>query len=531
MLKAKGDMSLYTASKLYTAEQSRLVDKNTIDSGVAGFSLMQKAGLAAFECIQEHWPKAPLHIFCGAGNNGGDGFVIASLAKQKGIAVQVYFIAQPENLVNEAAAAYQMAVQSSVDIQLIEDASISHTDFHALLQKGLIIDALLGTGLQQRPRPLAAKIINIMNNSLLPIFAIDVPSGLNSDTGVAIAEAIRAHSTLSFITQKRGLFTAEGPELSGECFFTDLDAPHAAYDFILNSTVNYLDLASLLALVPARDKAAHKGSMGHVAVVGGDTGMAGAAILSATAAARMGAGLTTLASRKETIHALLIAQPEIMAKEIVAATDISGLLAKASIIALGPGLGQSDWAQQLLSQVAASSLLQVWDADALNLLALEQKTYDNSVSFLCDHRVITPHPAEAGRLLEMTTADIQADRFAAVQKLQDIYGGVVVLKGAGSLICWREGDRQQLALCPYGNPAMATGGTGDVLTGVIAGLLAQHDLINVHVPIAHWVCLAVCLHGAAADALVAKEGERGLLAGDLIGKIRQLLNQKSDSSC
>ena len=529
MLKAKNESALYTANQLYTAQQSRLVDKKTVATGVAGFALMQKAALAAFDCIQLHWPQRPLHIFCGGGNNGGDGLVIATLAKKQGIAAHVYLLAEPGKLKNEAAQAYQLAQQTAVELHIIDQQRISDNDFSARLSSGLIVDALLGTGIQQRPRALIAKVISIINASCLPVFAIDVPSGLNSDSGFAVAEVVKAQATLSFITQKRGLFTADGPEFSGQRLFNDLDAPEVAYQSIEGMTVNCLQLPGLLAAVPKRDKGAHKGSMGHVAIVGGDIGMAGAAILSSTAAARMGAGLTTMASRQETIQALLMCQPEIMAKAMRTGRDVVDVLTKATVVAIGPGLGQSKWAQVLLAQVAVCNLPQVWDADALNLLAQQQRQLGQRKTDLLPQRVITPHPAEAARLLGLSTEEVQQDRFAAAQKLQQIYGGVVVLKGAGSLICWQDNGVQQLALCPYGNPAMATGGMGDVLTGVIAGLLAQQDLFNLTQPMAHWVCLAVCLHGAAADALVEKEGERGLLASDLIGKIRQLLNQKVDS--
>ncbi|NRB37267.1 MAG: NAD(P)H-hydrate dehydratase [Pseudomonadales bacterium] len=533
MLEDGGNKPLYTGEHfvvaqhivsnghLYTADQSRQVDNNTIESGVAGFALMQKAGLAAFQLIQQYWPGESLYIFCGGGNNGGDGFVIATLAKQQGISAKVYFVGRAENLVHEAAAAYQMALQSGVDIQTVDNTGLSHDAFHGVLQEGLVVDALLGTGIQQRPRPMAASIINVMNNTVLPILSIDIPSGLNSDTGIAMAEVVRADKTLSFITQKRGLYLADGPKFAGQRYFDDLNAPDEVYDEIFGQSVILLDLPTLLSNVPARDKAAHKGSMGHVAVVGGEVGMSGAAILTATAAARMGAGLTTLASRAETVNALLIAQPEIMAKVMTEASDISALLAKASVVAIGPGLGQLDWAQALLSQVAACNLPQVCDADALNVLAQQ---HHRSESVFCDHRIITPHPGEAARLLDVSTTQVQADRIAAVQKLQNLYGGIAVLKGAGTLVCWQVHDEQHVALCPYGNAAMASGGMGDVLTGVIAGLLAQRDLSHFQAHFSLIVCLAVCLHGAAADDLAEIEGERGLLAGDLIGRIRQRLN-------
>lgn len=522
---------------LYTAEQSRQCDNNAIVGGIAGFELMQRAGLAAFKLIQSSWAQAPLYIFAAGGNNGGDGLVIATLAQEQGLAVTVYFLARPEKLKNEALLAYQKAL--TVGVKVVDcHVSLAPEVTQALHESnGVIVDALLGTGIQQAPRALMAEAIMLINSSALPVLAIDVPSGLNSDSGITTGAAIKANKTISFITRKRGVYTGSGPQLAAERVFDSLRVPAEAYLDQAQEVVGLLALPLLLDQLLPRDKAAHKGCFGHVAVIGGNEGMAGAALLAAGAAARTGSGLITLASRETTLAAMLTLQPEVMGLALTSAQQLQVILKKVSVIALGPGLGQDVWAQELLTQVSQSHLPQVLDADALNLLALQRQA---GLAVYNTHRVLTPHPAEAARLLGITTAEVQLDRFQAVKQLQQLYGGMIVLKGVGSLLCWdqysfglhlgvAESDSSaRISLCPYGNPGMASGGMGDVLTGVIASLLAQSESTNAEDNV-RAVCLAVCLHAKAADILAETYGERGLLAGDLAAQIRLLLNNKVGS--
>jgi len=261
----------------------------------------------------------------------------------------------------------------------------------------------------------------------------------------------------------------------------------------------------LRAWLPPRPRASHKGDYGHVLVVGGDHGMAGAVRLAGEAAARVGSGLVSVATRLDHAAVIAAARPELMCHGVECARDLCVLLQRASVVAIGPGLGQSAWARELLAALLQTHSPLVVDADALNLLAQEPTRRD--------HWILTPHPGEAARLLDMTTGQIQADRLYAVQALQQRYGGVCVLKGAGSLVC----ASGSIAICEAGNPGMASGGMGDVLTGIIAGLLAQGlSLVDA-------ACAGVYIHAKAGDR-AAQEGERGLLASDLMPHLRQLVN-------
>jgi NAD(P)H-hydrate epimerase len=261
----------------------------------------------------------------------------------------------------------------------------------------------------------------------------------------------------------------------------------------------------LRAWLPPRARASHKGDYGHVLVVGGDHGMAGAVRLAGEAAARTGSGLVSIATRAAHAAVIAAACPELLCHGVECARDLRVLLQRASVVAIGPGLGQSAWAHDMLAAVLQMRLPRVVDADALNLLAQEPMQ--------CDHWVLTPHPGEAARLLGMTTKQVQADRLQAAQALQQRYGGVCVLKGAGTLVCTSE----SVAICEAGNPGMASGGMGDVLTGVIAGLLAQGlSLVDA-------ACAGVYIHAKAGDR-AAQEGERGLLASDVLPHLRKLVN-------
>lgn len=271
-----------------------------------------------------------------------------------------------------------------------------------------------------------------------------------------------------------------------------------------------LDLKKLLRFLPLRERTAHKGMFGHVLVIGGDTGMGGAVAMAAEAAARTGAGLTSAATQPAHVAAILARRPEIMVTGVTSGQELEPLLARPSLLVVGPGLGRSAWSEQMLQQATLCGLPMVLDADGLNMLAAGRVVREPKR----DNWILTPHPAEAARLLGTTTAEIQQDRPAAVQALQQRYGGVAVLKGAGTLVCGADGT---VSICNGGNPGMASGGMGDVLSGIIGGLLAQG------LKAMDAACLGVCLHAEAAD-IAAKQGERGLLASDLITHLQTLVN-------
>lgn len=480
---------------LYRAAQVRELDRIAIeDFGIPGYDLMRKAGHAVFQCIQTKWPDArALRVYCGSGNNAGDGFVIARLGLDAGWDVRAIGVGDPAKLRGDALRAYQDYLQAC---GLLEPWPAEPAQ-----QDAVIVDALLGTGLDREVSGNYADAIAAINRAGLPVVAVDIPSGLNADTGNSMGNAVKADYTVTFIGLKQGLFTGQAAEHVGDIIFDDLAVP----DRVFQSIAAHAELIRHKPM-PPRPRHAHKGDMGHVLVIGGDLGFSGAARMAGEAALRIGAGLVTVATRKAHAGLLNLHRPELMCHGVESADELLPLLDKADVLALGPGLGQGAWGKALFDAVLALEKPLVLDADGLNLLA------EAPVSKA--HWILTPHPGEAGRLLHNSTASVQADRFAAVAALRAQYGGVAVLKGAGSLVA----SAARIGVATTGNPGMASGGMGDVLTGVIAGLLAQ-GLSSIDA-----AEQGVYLHGRAADLAAAQAGERGLLATDLFPFLRQLVN-------
>jgi len=484
---------------LYSAAQVRAVDARLIAAGTSGFELMQRAARATWRALVRHWPTAnELTVVAGHGNNAGDGYLVAVLARRAGWTVRVLAVGDPQRLQGDARLAHAEARTEGVVIQ----AWGAQSEL-----RGVVLDALLGTGLTGEVREPYASVIGATNASALPVAAVDIPSGLCADTGRVLGVAVRADLTVTFIGLKLGLFTGDAADVVGEWVFNDLQAAPGAFDGIGVSALRLT--ADNLPRPASRAPTAHKGQFGHVLLMGGDRGFGGAILLSAQSALRSGAGMVSLATRSEHVPAALARLPEAMVLGISSANQLMGLLQKVSVLVVGPGLGQSSWGRSLLSAAADAALPQVWDADALNLLA------DEHVSLPQDC-VMTPHPGEAARLLGISTAQVQADRPGAAHALSKKYTAVVILKGAGSLIASPDG---RLALCHQGHPAMATAGLGDVLAGLVGALLAQG--MNAF----DAACLAVWLH-ANAGAQQGKSG-RGLAASDLIPAIRQLLEEQA----
>ncbi len=486
---------------LYRAEQTRELDRRAIEeAGIPGYRLMCRAGEAALDTLRQQWPGVgEITVYCGAGNNGGDGYVIARLAQAQGIRARVVQLVAPERLLGEAAQAWREAVAAAVPMSPFDQA---------LTPRGVLVDALLGTGLQGAVRGDFTRAIEQINQSGLPVLAVDIPSGLCADTGAELGCAVRADVTVTFIGFKQGLFTGRGPALVGALAFDALQLPDSLLAAVPPAS-RLLVLEDMQAWLARRSRDAHKGHYGHLLVVGGDHGYAGAALMAAQAAGRVGAGLVSLATRPEHVAAAIARQPEIMAHGIDAGLRLQPLLERASAVVVGPGLGRAAWGEQMLWACLESGLPLVVDADALGLLAERRILPD-------PHRhnwILTPHPGEAARMLQCATAEISADRFHAARRLQAEFGGSVVLKGAGTLV----EDEHGVGICPYGNPGMASGGMGDVLSGVLGGLLAQGFSPG------EAARLGACLHGRAAD-LAAAEGERGLLATDLLPHLRALAN-------
>jgi NAD(P)H-hydrate epimerase len=495
------DIVDHLPDELYTAAAVREFDHVAIaEFGIPGGILMQRAGRAAFRALLQRWPEPEhVHVFCGTGNNGGDGFVIAALARQRALPVTIWQVGSAAKIGGDALAARELALREGVPLRDFDGAAPA---------QGVIVDALLGSGLSGTVRAPYSAAITAINASGLPVLAVDIPSGLCSDTGNALGAAVAAAVTVTFIGLKQGLFTGSGPDCCGDILYSDLAVPAAIFER-MPPGVGRLRLGSLANLLPPRPRSAHKGLFGHVLIVGGDYGMAGAAALAAQAALRVGAGLVSCATRPEHVPALVARCPELMAHGVRSGQELAPLLQRANAVVIGPGLGRSAWSEQLLQRVGESELPLVVDADALNLLS----TGGVLARLHSDRWVLTPHPGEAARLLGCGTADIGRDRYGAARALQRRYGGAVVLKGAGTVVATAAG----LSVSNYGNPGMATGGMGDVLSGVLGALLAQH------VDCAAAAQLGVCLHGRAGD-LAAAAGERGTAASDLMPFLRQLAN-------
>ena len=484
---------------LYSAAQVRELDARLIAAGTPGFELMSRAAHAIWRALRRRWADAgEVTVLAGRGNNAGDGYLVAALALRAGWRVCVLAVGDPAQLQGDAASARDEALAAGVVIVPWSE--------QAVLQ-GVVVDALLGTGLVGAVREPYLSAIERLNGSGLPVLAVDIPSGLSADNGQVLGVAVRADATVTLIGLKLGLFTGVAADFVGELLFDDLQADAdcvAAQAF----SAERLGGANLPA-APRRARTVHKGQLGHVLVVGGDRGFAGAALLTAQGALRAGAGLVSLATRGENLFAAQARLPEVMGVAVASANQLLALGAHASVWVVGPGLGQQAWGRSLLSAAAISDAPQVWDADALNLLALGTVQIPQG-------GVITPHPGEAGRLLGIPTAQVQADRPAAACALAKRYGVVCVLKGAGSLIADPSG---QLLLCDRGHPVMAGAGLGDVLAGVIGALLAQGLTAMAAASLGVW------LHARAGERL-AEQGV-GLAASDLCAVIRQLLQEHS----
>lgn len=477
---------------LLSTEQIRDLEAFALSQGLARGELMARAGEALYAAARRLRPDSsgPWWIICGSGNNGGDGYVLARLARAAGVTVRLFACAPPRQG-SDAEQACQRWLQSGGDVELAWPAADHAPD--------LVVDALLGIGQCSAPRPAVAAWIDAINQLAAPVLAVDIPSGLLADSGAAPGAVVRASATLSLLALTPGLFTGRGPDVCGAVWHHPLASLPASPDVLL---AQRLDYAAICNLLPRRPRTAHKGTCGRVLIIGGAPGMSGAVRLAGEGALRAGAGLVRVLTHPQHASLLNIGCPELM----VSSSDQAPTAPDwPSIRVLGPGLGQTSWSESLWQMQLTVPGVLLLDADALSWLARQPQHRDNWV--------LTPHPGEAARLLGCSVAELEADRLASVRALQRRYGGVVVLKGAGSLIF----DGQQLWLCTEGNPGMASGGMGDLLSGIIAALYAQG------LPLATACCVGVCIHGEAAD-LAACAGERGLLASDLLPLIRRLVN-------
>ncbi len=489
----KLENTLYQCDQIRACEQ-QAIHQNHLDDT----ELMNLAGTEAFNLMKRLYPQVNhIAVYCGSGNNAGDGYLFARLAHEQGLSVIVYQCKALDDLPSAAQHAALLAIASGVECQSAEESLDADSE--------LIVDALLGIGLKGPVYEPIANAINQINSSALPVISLDIPSGLNADTGVVANFCVKASVTITYIALKTGMYTADGPDYCGEIHCRGLNL-----DSLLVNTppkAHLLSPEKLSLPLPARLKNSHKNSFGHVLVIGGGPGMPGAAALVAKAALRSGAGAVSIAMHPDQVKAIMPVIPEAMVWGVQSAKHLKPLLAKATVCVVGPGLGCDDWANDLFLAAITSQLPMVIDASALRLLATHPQTDDNWI--------LTPHPGEAANLLSCSTREIQCNRYQSVQKIQEQFGGVIVLKGNGTIIQTLE---KNTFVCSKGNPGMATAGMGDVLSGVIAGLCAQGLSLSEAAKTGVWI------HAVAGDRVAESQGDIGILASDLMPFIPTILS-------
>jgi len=493
---------------LYTSKESKKIDRLAIkQKNISSFSLMEMAAKSAFFCLIREWPEAKeMVVFCGRGNNGGDGYLLASIAKERGLKVTVV------NVGNQKRISPQV-IKTKKIIKNKKIRSVSFKNFKPIKNKAIFVDALIGTGLKGNVRKEFQEVINFINKKDNKTLSLDLPSGICSDTGNTMGASVKADITVSFIVAKKGCFTSDGRSASGSLHLERLGIKNMNNQ--VNNNCSTLSTNKSLKKITNRESNSHKGDFGHLLIVGGNLGYGGAAILASKAAAHSGCGLVSLATRKEHISASLLSCPEVMANAVNSGQDLDALVKLPDSIVIGPGLGKDAWAEQMLQvclrEANKRKLNLVIDADGLNLISkLKIKLPKNNL-------VITPHPGEAARLLKKEIKAVQENRFESIRLLQKKFNCVSILKGSGTLICYKDSSVQKTKVCEYGNPGMARGGMGDVLSGIIGSFLAQG--LNTK----EATCLAVNLHSMSADLCSLEKGELGMMPSHLIENLQIFL--------
>ncbi len=497
-----------------TSTEMRRLDELTIQGGTPGHVLMERAGSGATAMLLAQFPhvrRRRVVICAGKGNNGGDGFVMARLLRRKGVRAEVLLLGKQADVGGDAARALKALRGTSVPVrELVTNSDI--TKLPDLVGDAvLIVDAVFGTGLNAPVEGRYADVLQVLNASGVPIFAVDIPSGLDADRGWPLGVAVQAEATATFGFAKVGQLIYPGVDYVGTLGVVDIGIAAGAIAVVQPRT-QLLEPSEAARLVPVRAADAHKGSCGHVLVVAGSRGRTGAALLAAHASCRTGAGLTTLAGPASLNAILSSGVPEAMTATL---PDVDGLVCfdearlravlegKTTVI-VGPGIGTHDDAQKLVTFLLREiDLPMVVDADALTCVARDTGVFTQARA----QAVLTPHPGEMARLMQTDTAAVQADRIATARTFATAHRCVAVLKGARSVIA---ADDNSVWINPTGNPGMASGGMGDALSGMIGALLAQG------LSPAEGACLGVYLHGEIADHVAATRGQIGLLASDVM---------------
>ncbi|MEJ2201918.1 MAG: NAD(P)H-hydrate dehydratase [Desulfuromonadaceae bacterium] len=506
--------------KLLTAAQVRELDRQAIeDLGMPGVVLMENAGRGAAEVLHRRYAElfpGPLLILAGKGNNGGDGFVMARHLANWGWRVQTLVLATAEAVTGDAAINLAVLRHSDGDVIFVPDEETLNAALAAAGGSRLLVDALFGTGLSSKVRGVYARAIEWVNGSGLPVLAVDISSGVDATSGRVLGAAIRADLTVTFVCLKIGQVVYPGVGCGGHLEVVDIGMPATVLADAPDSLA-LIDRAMAVALAPARPPTGHKGTFGHLLVVAGSVGKIGAAALTAEGGLRMGCGLVTLASPFSCQQVLAVKLTEIMTAgldelegtlSLRALDQIRSLWAGKQALAIGPGLGQAEETVALVRRlVHGCPVPLVIDADGLNALGSRPEWLRQCADL---RAVLTPHPGEMARLTGTSVAEVEADRIGVARRFASDYGVTLVLKGARTLIAGADG---RIWVNPSGNPGMASGGMGDALTGMIAGLLAQ-GLAPQEAAV-----LGVYLHGLAADRLAKHCGNAGLFASDLLREL------------
>jgi NAD(P)H-hydrate epimerase len=521
--------------KVVTAEEMRLIDKKTIEEyGVPGVLLMERAGLAVASRIKEIFGRKKVIVVSGSGNNGGDGFVVARSLYKEGWDVKVFLTARPEDLKGDALLQYKVAIKFGVNISPIKALQTYHSSL--ISKHSIFVDALLGTGLSKNVTGVLSEVISLLNKSNIPIISVDIPSGISSDTGQVMGEAVKADSTVTFGLPKRGHLLYPGAQHSGKLFIEDIGFPE---ELVRSDKfkVELLMKNEVSPLLPERKRYSHKGDYGHVLIVAGSRGKTGAAFMAAKACLRSGAGLVTIGIPEsladifqsrvtEEMTLILPDKGDGTLSEKASKVILNFLNKKADVIAIGPGIGVSADTRKIIETLIKHCMSPlVIDADGINSLKSSLKSIKEVFSKSKAPIILTPHPGEMARLLNpltlpfikggqggitMRIPDIEKDRINVALSFAKKTRTYLVLKGVPTIITEPDG---MTYINSTGNPGMASAGTGDVLTGMISGFLSQGiKPINASI-------LGVYLHGLAGDIAASEKGEHSLIATDIIDKI------------
>jgi hydroxyethylthiazole kinase-like uncharacterized protein yjeF len=495
-----------TPTAVFSARQVREMDRIAIEEhGIAGFELMSRAGQAALDTLGAHWPDARrLLIYCGAGNNAGDGYVLARLAAGAGLDVELVAVTDSGKLTGDAATAWRDCRDAGIETRAFAEGTPAP-------DADVVVDAVLGTGLDRELAGPFAAAVAAINRAGRPVLALDIPTGLAADTGHVLGAAVKAAVTITFVGRKAGLYLGLARDYCGEIEFSSLAIPVAVPD-AFTPVLRELERADIERALPRRRPSAHKGDNGRVLVIGGGPRMGGAIRLAAEAALRTGAGLVYAGTHPESVATVMAGRPEIICYGVADPLELADVAAGADAVVIGPGLGQGPWSRAMWRFAMGLHAPLVVDADGLNLLADQPLPRENWI--------LTPHPGEAARLAGTSVAAVAADRLGTVKALRERFAASVVLKGANTLVGLADPSRT-VAVCAAGNAGMGTAGMGDVLAGVLGAVIAQCRGIEAAAG------AAVLLHALAGDAAAAAGGERGLLASDLMPFLRECSNTAS----